>query len=89
MSISSNYALRLPASLKRELEKVAKADGTSLNQLIVTAAAEKLATLRTLDFFAERAARGNVADALAVLSLPGGEPPRHDDELPESGHQPL
>ena len=42
MSIASNYALRLPASLKRELEKVARDDGTSLNQLIVTAVAEKL-----------------------------------------------
>jgi hypothetical protein len=26
MSIASNYALRLPASLKREVEKVARAD---------------------------------------------------------------
>ncbi len=37
MSVASNYALRLPASLKRELEKVARDDGTSLNQFIVTA----------------------------------------------------
>jgi len=81
MTISSNYALRLPASLKRELEKLAKEEGTSLNQLIVTAVAEKLATLRTLDFFAERAARGNVEEALAILSRPGGEEPREDDRL--------
>jgi hypothetical protein len=81
MTVSSNYALRLPASLKRELEKLAKEEGTSLNQLIVTAAAEKLATLRTLDFFAERAARGNVAEALAILARPGGEEPRGDDRL--------
>jgi hypothetical protein len=81
MTISSNYALRLPVSLKRELEKLAKEEGTSLNQLIVTAAAEKLATLRTLDFFAERAARGNVAEALAILSRPGGEEPREDDRM--------
>ena len=50
MSVASNYALRLPASLKRELEKVAREDGTSLNQLIVTAVAEKLSALRTADF---------------------------------------
>lgn len=81
MSISSNYALRLPASLKRELEKLAKEEGTSLNQLIVTAAAEKLATLKTLDFFAERAARGDVASALDILAHPGGEPPRKDDRI--------
>lgn len=81
MSMSSNYALRLPASLKRELEKLAKEEGTSLNQLIVTAAAEKLATLKTLDFFAERAARGDVAAALDILARPGGEPPRNDDRI--------
>jgi hypothetical protein len=52
MSVSSNYALRLPASLKREVEKLARDDGTSLNQFIVTAVAEKLATLRTVEFFA-------------------------------------
>jgi hypothetical protein len=28
----SNYALRLQASLKREAERVAKAEGTTLNQ---------------------------------------------------------
>ena len=57
VSIASNYALRLPASLKRELEKVAREDGTSLNQLIVTAVAEKLSALRTADSFEERRAR--------------------------------
>jgi len=51
LSITSNYALRLPASLKRELEKVAREEGTSLNQLIVMAVAEKLSALRTADFF--------------------------------------
>lgn len=81
MSISSNYALRLPASLKRELEKLARDEGTSLNQFIVTAAAEKLATLRTVEFFAERAARGDVAAALEIMSRPGGEAPRKGDEL--------
>ena len=57
MSIASNYALRLPASLKRELEKVAREDGTSLNQFIVTAVAAKLSALRTADFFEDRRAR--------------------------------
>jgi len=82
MSVSSNYALRLPASLKREVEKLAKDDGTSLNQFIVTAVAEKLATLRTVEFFAERAARADVAAALDILAQPGGEMPRKGDELP-------
>ncbi len=47
MGVARNYALRLPASLKRGLEKIARDDGTSLNQLIVTAVSEKLSALRT------------------------------------------
>ena len=71
MSIASNYALRLPASLKRELEKVAREDGTSLNQLIVTAVAEKLSALRTADFFEERRARADMNAALAIMAEDG------------------
>ena len=41
MRTSSNYALRLPASLNKEAEKVAADDGTTLNQFIVSAVAEK------------------------------------------------
>ena len=82
MSIASNYALRLPASLKRELEKVAREDGTSLNQLIVTAVAEKLSALRTADFFEERRKRADVEAALAAMSRERGEPPMKGDELP-------
>lgn len=81
MSVSSNYALRLPASLKRELEKLAREDGTSLNQFIVTAVAEKLASLRTAEFFEDRAARADVPAALKILGRPGGEEPREDDRL--------
>jgi hypothetical protein len=83
MSVASNYALRLPASLKRELEKVAKEDGTSLNQLIVTAVAEKLSALRTAEFFEERRKRADIGVALEVMSRAGrGEKPRDGDELP-------
>ena len=59
MRTSSNYALRLPASLKRAIEEVAREDGTTLNQFIVSAVAEKLAVLKTADYFAKRAARAD------------------------------
>ncbi len=81
MSVASNYALRLPASLKRELEKVAREDGTSLNQFIVTAVAEKLSALRTADFFEERRARADVGAALEIMDRKRGEGPREGDEL--------
>ena len=81
MSTASNYALRLPASLKRELEKVAREDGTSLNQLIVTAVAEKLSALRTAAFFEERRARADVDAALAIMNRKRGEKPGDGDEV--------
>jgi hypothetical protein len=82
MSVASNYALRLPASLKRELEKVAREDGTSLNQFIVTAAAEKLAALRTAEFFEERRARADIPAALEIMRRKRGEAAQKSDKLP-------
>jgi hypothetical protein len=77
----SNYALRLQASLKKEAERLAKEEGTTLNQFINVAVAEKVAALRTADYFRERARRADVPGALALLDSLGDEPPREGDEL--------
>lgn len=77
----SNYALRLQTSLKREAERVAKAEGTTLNQFINVAVAEKLSALRTATYFKERAARADVARALELLDRAGDAPPREGDEI--------
>ena len=46
--------------------------------------AEKLSALRTQEYFAERAARGNVEEAIRILVKAGvGNPPMPGDELPE------
>lgn len=45
MGTQANYALRLPLSLKSGAEQVAREDGSTLNQFIVSAVAEKLAAL--------------------------------------------
>ena len=63
----ANYALRLQAGLKAEAERVAKQQGTTLNQFINVAVAEKLSALRTAEYFRERAARANLAEAEALL----------------------
>lgn len=39
MKIPSNYALRLPASLKKTAAEVAREDGSTLNQFSVSAVA--------------------------------------------------
>lgn len=84
MRTNSNYALRLPASLKRAVEEVAREDGTTLNQFIVSAVAEKLAALKTADYFAKRADRADFVAFDRLMRRKGGETPQRDDELPTS-----
>jgi hypothetical protein len=80
----ANYALRLQAALKAEAERVAKEEGTTLNQFINVAVAEKLSALRTADYFRERALRANLADAEALLDSFGtDEEPQDGDEFGE------
>jgi hypothetical protein len=70
-SSKSHVELRLLSSLKTEAEKLAAADGTTLNQFINVAVAEKIAALKTLDYLKKRAARGSAADALKLLERIG------------------
>jgi hypothetical protein len=83
MARTSNYALRLLASLKAEAEKVAAEEGTTLNQFINVAVAEKLAALRTARYFRERAARADLEAFDRLLASTGEEPPRPGDEIVE------
>lgn len=81
MGTPSNYALRLPASLKQGAEQAAREDGTTLNQFIVSAVAEKLSAMKTADYFAARARRGDLQQALDLLRRDGGQPPVDEDRL--------
>lgn len=77
----SNYPLRLQTSLLKEARRLAAEEGASVNQFINTAVAEKIASLRTLQYLRDRAARGDPAKAIALLNRLGGEPPRPGDEI--------
>lgn len=83
MAKLSNYALRLQASLMDELRKVVEEEGTTINQFINVAVAEKLAALRTERYFQERASRANPADFLAILEKAGTDIAIEGDELPD------
>ena len=52
-------SLRLPDSLHKQLSALAKREGISVNQLISSAAAEKVAALMTESYLEERARRGH------------------------------
>ena len=83
MASLTTYALRLPKSIKAQAEALSKADGTSLNQFVAIAVAEKIAVLKTAAFFEERRQRSTGKALDAMLSRTSGEPPRKGDELPE------
>lgn len=80
MSETTTYPLRLPKSLKEEVVKMAKRDGTSLNQFISMAVAEKISALETEEYFRERVKRSDLKMFEKILYRQGGEAPREGDE---------
>ena len=50
MSETKTYPLRLPQSLKDAVERISKEDGTSINQFVAMAVAEKVSALETAAF---------------------------------------
>ncbi|MBL8217611.1 MAG: toxin-antitoxin system HicB family antitoxin [Bryobacterales bacterium] len=85
MTKTSTYPLRLPVSLKAAVEKLSKQDGTSINQFVVMAVAEKVSALQTATFFEERRALGDRDVFRRVVNRNGGEPPREGDEADSPG----
>lgn len=75
----STLSLRLPNSLHNQMRLLAKREGISINQLLVSAAAEKMAALMTEEYLEERARRGNRQRFRAVLAkAPHVAPPPED-----------
>jgi HicB family len=79
MKSQSTYPLRLPRSVKAEVERRAKQDGISINQFVATAVAEKLAVMNTAAFFAERRNRADFKAFDRIMRRKGGEAPAPGD----------
>ena len=73
------FPLRLPRSLKEAAERVASEDGTSMNQLVVTALAEKLSAMKTAEIFAERKQRADFQAFDRIMSRKSGVKPAPED----------
>jgi len=78
----STYPLRLPTSVKAEVVRRAKAEGTSVNQFVATAVAEKLAAMNTAAFFAERRERADFAAFDKIMKRKRGQTPAPEDRMP-------
>ena len=77
----STLSLRLPNSLHDEIKKLARREGVSINQLVSTAVAEKLAALMTEEHLEKRARRGSKAKSRRVLRKVGDFEPAPEDRL--------
>jgi predicted transcriptional regulator len=77
--MSKAMSVRLPKYLHREIKELAEEEGISMNQFIATAAAEKLSSLKTVEYLEKRAEQGSREDFERVLSqVPDEEPEEHD-----------
>lgn len=82
MASVSNFALRLPPSLMKDVKALAEQDDVSVNQFLVQAAVEKVASLKARGYLAERAARAKPGEFGRILAKAGSVEAVPGDELP-------
>ncbi|HLI12533.1 MAG TPA: toxin-antitoxin system HicB family antitoxin [Alphaproteobacteria bacterium] len=79
----STYPLKLPASIKKAAQRLAKEDGVSLNQWIAAAVAQKVGAVETAaEFFKRRAGSAKPEDLKRFLRRAPNVPPLPGDERP-------
>ena len=78
----ATYPLKLPLSIKRAAQRLAREDGVSLNQWISAAVAEKVGVVETAaEFFKKRAGKATGAGMMKFLRrAPDVEPELQDNE---------
>ena len=64
----SVITIQVPDSLRRHIERLAAADGISVDQFFATAASEKLSMIEAFDYIGSRASRANDATFLEALA---------------------
>ena len=65
----SALTIRLPNSVHQKIKELAERDEISVNQFIASAAAEKMASVLTLDYLKAEAARGKRSDFKKFLKM--------------------
>ncbi len=73
--------MKLPLSIKRAAQRLAKEDGVSLNQWIAVAVAEKVGVVETAaDFFKKRAGKATGTGLIKFLRSAPKAAPETDDQ---------
>lgn len=78
----STVTIQIPDSLLAQLNECAEKEGVTVEQLLASAAAEKLSALVTVDALRERARQAKREDFLSFLNASPDIPPLPGDELP-------
>ena len=77
----STISVRIPESLHEQVRKLAEAEGTSINQFITLALAEKISALVTEEYLGERASRGSQANFRRAMAKVADIDPQGIDHL--------
>lgn len=77
----SAISLRIPNSLHDTVKALARKDHVSINQMVVTALAEKISALMAGDYLANRAHKASRAKFDRALSRVSRENPADQDRL--------
>lgn len=83
----TTLSIRVPDSLHRAIKEIATKDGYSMNQFLITAAAEKLSALETVDYLRHRAERVNLKDFDRLFAIVPDSEPDPGDELPPKANR--
>ena len=79
----SNVTFQLPDSLHRSIQALVEREGYSIDQFLASAAAEKMAALRTLDYLRNEAAGGRRENFEKFLAAVPDREPSETDRIPE------
>jgi hypothetical protein len=79
----NKLTVQLPESLHRSIQALAEREGYSIDQFLASAAAEKMAALRTLDYLRSEAAKGRREDFDRFLAPVPDQPPIESDRIPD------
>ena len=77
----STLTIQLPEGVARQLRECAAREGVTVDQLMSSAAAEKLSAMLTVEHLRERARHAKREDFIAFLNASPDVPPLPGDEL--------
>jgi hypothetical protein len=78
----ATYPLKLPLSVKKAAQRLAKEDGVSLNQWIAAAVAQKIGVVETAaEFFTKRAGKATGDGLMKFLRTAPNVPPEPQDAM--------